>query len=512
MYKTAKTLWRMNGVMFVLAKHKALFFLNYMPWYARVLGGSYALFYCWKKTKKNKGERLVGALYDLGPIYIKLGQALAVRSDIVGEKVAAELTQLQDSLPAFSFSQVEAIIEKDFGQPIEALYAQFTPEPVAAASVSQVHFAVDKAGNEVAVKVVRPKVEQRFARDVDMFYVVAKILDGYEQLKRLRLIQVVDNFAHTVRFEVDLRLEAAAASELAENTKGDGGFRMPTLDWDLTSRNVLTMERMYGTRIDDLDALREKGINPDDVLEKATRLFFNQVYRDGFFHADMHPGNLMVADNGDVIALDFGIMGRVDLQNRIFLAEILVGFLKRDYKKVSDIHFDAGYVPPGQSREDFAQACRSIGEPILGKAQKDISFAKLLGQLLLVSKEFQMETQPQLILLQKTMIYAEGLARKLNDEVNFWEISRPLVEDWGRQHLGKCADVKYVGGELRRVANRVNNVMQTAEYIQEIVTQDGLKLHPSTIEQYRAKQNAPLKWMCVGAALVLVPLGVYSML
>ncbi len=492
MLRSVRSIWRLNWIMLVLAKHKALFFLKHFPWYVRLVGMFYRLLFCWKFTSKSEGVCLMHALYALGPIYVKVGQAMAVRADIVGDEIAAELMALQDKLPSFSFDYVKKVIARDFGAPLEDIFPEFEEEPVAAASISQVHFAKDCEGNEVAVKVLRPHIERKFFKDIDLFYDLARWANGATAaLQRLRLVDVVDNFSHTVRFEVDLRMEAAAASELAENTKKDRGFHMPKIDWDYTSKNVLTMERMRGIRIDHVEELEAAGFDVDDVLDKASRLFFYQVFRDGFFHADMHPGNLMVSETGEIIALDFGIMGRVDLQSRIFLAQILVGFLTRDYKKVADVHFDAGYVPADQSRDDFAQACRSIGEPILGKAQKDISFATLLGQLLKISKQFNMQTQTQLILLQKTMIYAEGLARKLNPDVNFWEISRPLVEEWGKKHLGVEGEIKRVACEVKQLAGRLNGLVKTADYLGEIITPEGIKLHPETIIGLRKRKSRP---------------------
>ena len=476
----------------VLAKHDALFFLDALQVKPFVMGFAMALAPR-RKRQGRKGERLAAALQELGPTFIKLGQALSTRADIIGDDVAADLALLQDRLPSFPFAQVRATIEQELHTPLETLFTEFDDVPVAAASISQVHFATTPDGEKVAVKILRPGIEHEFARDISFFYAVAELMNRFmPQFKRLRLMEVVRDFERTVRIEMDLRLEAAAASELKENFASDATLYIPTVDWARTSRRVLTLERIHGIKIDEIDALKMAGHNVDEVMAKAARVFFNQVYRDGFFHADMHPGNLFVGEDGNLVVVDFGIMGRLDQETRLFLAEMLVGFLNRDYDTVSAVHFRAGYVPEGQSQELFAQACRSIGEPIFGKRQSEISIARVLAQLFKVTEDFQMETQPQLILLQKTMVLAEGIGRKLNPNVNFWELSRPLMEDWSRRNLGLEAKAKQAWRELKKAPDRLQALGLAINTLPFSLTPLGLRLHPESLHllaQLRPVEN-----------------------
>ncbi len=436
-----------------------------------------------RKYKGSRGGRLAAALQELGPTFIKLGQALSMRPDLIGEDVAQDLAHLQDRLPPFPTEQALQVIKNEFGEPADKLFADFDRTPVAAASIAQVHFATDHDGNRLAVKILRPDVEAEFARDVEYFYWVARVVEKHNpQFERLRLREVVDVFAGTVKLEMDLRMEAAAASELRENFKWSKDLQVPKVIWPLTSRRVLTLERISGIRISDREAIIKAGHDVDEILQRLTRVFFNQVLRDGYFHADMHPGNLFVGENGQIIAVDFGIMGRLDRQTRIFLAEMALGFLQRDYQKVADVHFAAGYMPDGKSREMFAQACRAIGEHILDRPQSEISVAKLLALLFKVTEDFNMPTQPQLLLLQKTMVAFEGLGRSLNPQVNLWQLSQPVIEGWVRKNLGVEGKIRDKITEAKLLNNRINNLLQLTDYIPQIISKDGLKLSPETIE------------------------------
>ena len=493
-----KQLLHLLHILRVLARHDALFFAERLklPLPARA-----ALFLLPRRKRKGReGERLAAAFTELGPFFIKFGQALSVRSDVVGEDIAEDLSRLQDRLPSFPATEAKATIARELGQPVDALFAEFEEVPVAAASISQVHFAIDKQGNKLAVKVLRPGIEARFARDVALLRFLARRADKRRpEWRRLKLRQVVDNFAQTVSVEMDLRMEAAAACEFCDNMAQGGYMLVPAVHWNLTARRVLTLERIHGISIDDVAVLKGAGHDADAVLRKASAAFFQQVFRDGFFHADLHPGNLFVGEDGGLIAVDFGIMARVDRRTRIFLAEMLKAFLDRDYTRVAEVHFEAGYIPADQDVLLFAQACRAIGEPLFGKAQKDISLAHLLAQLFKVSEDFQMETQPQLLLLQKTMMLAEGVGRRLNPEVNFWELSRPLIEEWMRANLGMRGQAKDALAEMREAMGKLR-------HLHECITPEGLRLHPDTVRALKAEppSGKGWNWPFCGAMLLAV--------
>ncbi len=429
MFRFIVSLARLIGIARTLARHDALFPLERLGvapgivWFAKRVSR--------QESADRPGVRLSTALEELGPTFIKLGQALSVRPDLVGEEIADDLSALQDRLPPFAGSVARETIEQELAAPVDDLFGQFDDVPVAAASIAQVHFAETHDGEKVAVKVLRPEIETRFRQDIDLFLWLARLLERTRPaLRRLRPQEVVRTFEAAVNIELDLRLEAAAASELRENTENDTGFQVPKIDWVLTGRRVMTLERIEGARIDDLAALEEAGFAPRDILRRSAESFFNQVFRDGFFHADIHPGNMFVAKDGTLCPVDFGIMGRLDRKTRNYLADMLIGFLDRDYKRVAEVHFEAGYVPARKSVGAFTQAIRSIGEPILGKPLHEISLAHLLAHLFQVTETFEMEAQPQLLLLQKTMLIAEGVGRTLDPTVNMWALARPLIEEW----------------------------------------------------------------------------------
>lgn len=428
------------------------------------------------------GQRLAAALVELGPSFIKLGQTLSIRSDLVGEEIAADLALLQDRLPPFPGAEARAIIEAEFGQPIDRLFRSFDLVPVAAASIAQVHFAITPEGREVAVKVLRPGIAHAFRRDIDLFHWLAEwALRVQPGMQRLRPTEVVTIFERTTRLEMDLRMEAAAASELAQNFVGDERFNVPQVDWDRTSQRVLTLERIHGIPVDEVERIRAAGFDPDLALAQASASFFNQVFRDGFFHADLHPGNLFVNQDGNIAAVDFGIMGRLDRTTRYYLADMLLGFLNGDYRRVARVHFEAGWVPPHQSMDTFTQACRAIGEPLSNKPLNEISVGRLLAQLFEVTEQFDMETQPQLLLLQKSMLTAEGVGRTLNPNINMWELARPLIEDWMRENRGLEAQVLDAAESVVRAVRRLPDVMRETERAAALLADGGLKLHPDTI-------------------------------
>lgn len=392
--------------------------------------------------RENRGLKIASALKKLGPSFIKLGQTLSVRPDIVGEEIAECLTSLQDKIPPFPSEKAREIIEKELGRPLDSMFSKFDDEAVAAASIAQVHKAVTIEGEEVAVKILRPDIEKDFYRDIRLFYSIAKFLRTFKKAKRLRPRAVVDVFAESVKKELDLRLEAAAASELKENCANDEGVYIPKLYWNLTSQRVLVTQWIDGIPVNARKALVDAGHDLEKITERLSIAFLNQSFRDGFFHADIHPGNLFVDKQGNIVPVDFGIMGRLDKHTKMFVAEILRGFLTGDYAHVARVHFAAGYVPKHKSELDFMLCCRAIGEPIMGLPAKDVSIAKLLAMLFKVTEDFDMETQPQLLLLQKTMVLIEGVGQKLYPKVNMWQQAEDWIKLWTKENMSPKAKIK----------------------------------------------------------------------
>ncbi len=455
-------------------------------------GGARFLLRCVRLLERKDGEdastKLSGALTDLGPSYIKLGQFLATRRDIVGDRLAADLSLLQDKLPAFDDATARAAISKALDQPIETLFADLGP-PIAAASIAQVHRGKTTTGQDIAVKVLRPGVQQRFAKDLDCFFFAARMAERFSvPARRLRPIEVVETLARSVRIEMDLRLEAAAISEMAGNVSRDEGFGVPTPNWTLTAKSVLATDWIEGIPLSDVDAVKKAGHDMPRLAASVIQHFLRHAMRDGFFHADMHQGNLFVAANGDLVAVDFGIMGRLSPKDRRFLAEILYGFIQRDYLRVAQVHFDAGYVPETQSVEDFAQALRAIGEPLQEKTAADISMARLLGQLFEVTDLFDMQTQPQLILLQKTMVVVEGVARNLDPQVNMWTVSEPVVRQWMESNLGaegRLQDAAESAQVIGRFVAALPEILMRAERTAEMaeaMAAHGVRLDQETVD------------------------------
>ncbi len=433
------------------------------------------------------GQRLARALQELGPSFIKLGQSLATRADLLGQELAADLSQLHDDLPPFEGAVARQLIERELGRPLDDLFASFEDRPVAAASIAQVHFGTTPAGEEVAIKVLRPGIERQMARDLDFFVWIATWVERLQPAyRRLKPVKVVETMARWTRLEMDLRLEAAAAAELADNFKDDPGFRVPRVDWQRTARRVLTLERVGGIASDERDALIAAGFDPDQILARAAESFFKQVFRDGFFHGDMHPGNIFIDAEGVLVPVDFGIMGRLDRPTRRYLGEMLLGFLSGDYQRVAEVHFTAGYVPANQDKAAFTQACRAIGEPIRGRPLAEISVGRLLGQLFEVSETFAMETQPQLLLLQKTMVVAEGVGRALNPELNMWQLAQPLIEGWIVENLGPQAQLRSALADGLEAARRLPHLVERGERVLDAVD-GGIRLHPQSLDALAAR-------------------------
>jgi ubiquinone biosynthesis protein len=388
-------------------------------------------------TGKGGTRDYAGAFRAIGPAAIKLGQSLATRPDLVGEEAANNLLSLQDSLPPVPFAEIRKVIESSFGQPIDALFAEIDPEPVGAASIAQVHKGVTTDGRKVAIKVLRPGIREKFARDIQTYeWAAAHVETMGGEASRLRPRLTIANFKRWTNSELDLRREAASASELAEQMAGVPGYRIPDVDWDRTNGRVMTIEWIDGIKISRVDELRARGHDLAAISEKLVISFLTQAISAGFFHADMHQGNLFVEDDGTIVAIDFGIMGRIDRRARQWLAEILYGLTTGNYQRVAEIHFEAQYVPSYHSVGEFATALRAVGEPMRGKPVKELSVGQMLDGLFAITRDFDMQTQPHLLLLQKTMVMVEGIATQLNPDINMWDTAAPYVRSWIRDELG----------------------------------------------------------------------------
>jgi ubiquinone biosynthesis protein len=470
-----------------------------------------------RRLPQPSGHSIADALYALGPSFIKLGQFLATRPDLVGIERARDLAHLQDRLPPFSQAAAKAELMSAFGEAGNSMFAEFGP-PVAAASIAQVHRAKTPEGREVAVKILRPGIEQQFEEDLESFFLAARLIERWhEPARRLRPVEAVATLAHSVRLEMDLRMEAAAIAEMAGNVKDDAGFRVPDVDWSRTGRRVLTTEWINGLPLSDIDGLREAGLDPAAIAENLIQSFLRHAIRDGFFHADMHPGNLFIDEKGRLVAVDFGIMGRLTFKERRFLAEILFGFLTRDYLRVSLVHFDAGYVPDQHDRALFAQALRAIGEPLMDKTAEDISMAGLLTQLFEVTAHFDMPTQPQLLLLQKTMVVVEGVARTLNPKLNMWTTAEPVVRGWIELRLGPQARLEEAAESALSLGRMVtafpevlSDAQKAAHVLSEMSRSGGVRLDRESTEalaRAQARHDRPTRlalWIAAGAMLALL--------
>src|SRR5207342_2255704 len=431
--------------------------------------------------------------------------------DVVGVAMARDLESLQDRLPPFSQSEAEAVIATSLERPVAQAFANLGP-PVAAASIAQVHRGETEQNGEhkhVAVKVLRPNVAARFRRDLSDFFFVAYKAEAHSaDARRLRLIEVINTMSRSVAMEMDLRLEAAALSEMAENTRDDPDFRVPTVDWDRTTHNVLTMEWIDGIALSDHARLEQSKVDLPELGRKVIQSFLRHALRDGFFHADMHPGNLFLDDAGRLVAVDFGIMGRLGMKERRFLAEILLGFITRNYRRVAEVHFEAGYVPAHHSVENFAQAIRAIGEPIHNRAADEISMAKLLMLLFEVTGLFDMRTRPELLLLQKTMVVVEGVARTLDPKLDMWSTADPVVREWIARNLGpvgRLEDAVEGAGEIGRFLGQVPGLLTRAGTLLDQfddITRDGLVLSPQTVAAIGAAEARSNRWTAAGLWMI----------
>jgi ubiquinone biosynthesis protein len=519
MFASVREIGRLLRMARILAAHDALLPREYAarasrPFrtFARLLGRPRAA-----ERTRPPGERLALALEEIGPSAIKLGQLLATRPDIMGPEMAHGLEMLQDRLPPFSDTQARAIVETELARPLDTVFSAFGP-PVAAASIAQVHEAdtTEDSPRRVAVKILRPGIEAQFARDFDGFRFAAKLGERFSaEARRLRVRALVETLAASVALELDLRMEAAAASELAQNTRDDDQFRVPVLDWSRTSARVFTSEWVDGIALRDPQALAAAGHDPRLIAVTVLRSFLTQALRDGFFHADMHPGNLFVDREGRICAVDFGIMGRLETPMRRFMAETLAGFLARDYMRVAQVHFEYGFVPKVHNVETFAQALRAVGEPIFGLTARDVSMARLLEQLFETTRRFDMQLQPQLVMLQKTMVVVEGVARGLDPAFDIWEASRPVIENWMIDNIGPEARLRDAADgltSLGRLAQNIPQLLRDTELIASQLADGGLRLHPDSVRgiatgQLRRTRHVRVALWIAAGALGIIALG-----
>ncbi len=410
------------------------------------------------RGKRKKNKTFSNVLESLGPSYIKLGQFLATRPDIIGREQANELSFLQDNLPTFNKDISIGIIESEFNTKVEDVYDEFG-DAIAAASIAQVHKALINKEQKVAVKILRPSVDRKFKKDFEYFYFIADLFEKINpELKRLKFKESIMTMQRSVQMEMDLRFEAAAISEISNNMQTDDEYVVPRVFWEKTTKKILTIEWIDGISIKDRDLLIKNGFNLKELARIVIQSFLTQALRNGFFHADMHQGNLLVNTDGKLVILDFGIMGRLGEKEQNFLAEILWGLITKNYKRAAEIHFEAGYVPKDQRLDEFSQALRAIGEPLTGKKANDISMANVLTQLFEVTEQFQMETRPELLLLQKTMVVTEGVARDLDPDLNMWDIAKPVVSKWMEEKISPEKKIKKTIEDISKFGSAINDL------------------------------------------------------
>ena len=459
MIKFIRYIPKVIHLLYIVSKYRVLTDSGHfeLPFSLKVLGRFFSIILypigLFTKSNLNFGQRLAGLFQSLGPIYIKFGQTLSTRPDLIGTEVADSLKYLQDKLPPFSYRIVKARIEERFGQKLSDLFDSFDDTPVAAASIAQVHKAKLKSGEIVAVKILRPNIAQKYEEDIAFLEYGAEVITRFlKKAKRLRPKEVMSVFRQSMNLELNLRSEAAAASRILDNFANDSSLHIPRIYWNLTHDDIITLEWIDGVSIYDREAIKKLGFDPKDIAAKIAVIFFNQAYRDGFFHADLHPGNILVCPNGKVALVDFGIIGILAEDDRLAIAEILYAFLKRDYKLVAEVHHRVGYIPKDTNLEYFAQSCRAVAEPIIGIAIKNISIGNLLAQLFNVTEEYGMETQPQLLLLQKTMVVVEGIGQSLDEDINMWLLAEPWIKKWAAKNLSPEAKLLRM---IKKILNKL---------------------------------------------------------
>ena len=469
-------------------------------------------------VKKNKNTDLSKTLKKLGPTWIKLGQFLSTRPDIIGKDLSDKLKKLQDKVEPFTITKAKEILQKEFKEDYEDIFIEIMPSE-AAASIAQVHKGKVKLNNEkydVAVKILRPNIEREIKRDLRNFFVTAKIMERFsKEAKRLRLVEVVKTLAESLSMEIDLRLEAAAQSEIRENVINDDYFNVPDVYWDLTRKNILISDWVDAIPAKDMNKITEEGFNKKKIGKNILKTFLTTSIRDGLFHADMHQGNLFIEKEEKIIAVDFGIVGHLDFESKQYLNNILLGFINRDYDKIANVHFEAGYVPETEDKKKFAQALRSIGEPIQGKEASDISIGNLLTQLFEITNQFNMKTQPQLLLLQKTMVVVEGVAREYDPNLNIWTESEPILNE-----LSKIDFVNKFNFSTDEVVNRakdiilnlpknIDGVKKNINQMGKIIDYQGIKIHPESLNSLNNTNNNLLFYIIILLLIIILIISIF---
>tara|TARA_R110002110_G_scaffold65206_4_gene179964 strand:+ start:48536 stop:50170 length:1635 start_codon:yes stop_codon:yes gene_type:complete len=504
-------IFRLIYINIVLLRHG----LDQLVWNTRLFRplNFLILFFPWrwfKKSQQPTGEAIRLALEELGPIFVKFGQMLSTRKDLLPDDIAFELTKLQDNVPAFDGVLAQSIIEKSLGASINSLFAQFDTKPIASASISQVHAATLHSGQEVVVKVLRPKIRQHIKRDIRLLESFAKLLQHVSIFQRFKPVAVVQEIKQTLHDEIDLLREAASASSLKRNFSGSHLISVPEIYWDYCRKNVLVQERVSGTRISDIDRLKDQNVNLKVLAERGVEIFFTQVFRDCFFHADMHPGNIFVdttnPESPRYVAVDFGIMGTLNPIDQRYLAENFIAFFKRDYRRVARLHIDSGWVPMNTSLAAFEAAIRTVSEPIFEKPLKDISFAQTLLRLFQVARQFNMEVQPQLLLLQKTLLNVEGLGRQLYPDLDLWHTAKPFLENWMKTQFGPKHLFKEIKQKFPRWANELTDMPEAIHDIVHNLQNYTQSFAPQSMQKIQHKKNitfAAITRLALGCTLLI---------
>ncbi len=462
-----------------------------------------------RKPTEPRGVRIRKTLEDLGPIFVKFGQALSTRKDILPEDIADELVKLQDKVPPFSNAEALQIIESELGQKTSEAFAEFDENPLASASVAQVHTATLHSGEKVVVKVLRPHIEKKIHSDIGLLYELARLAEKFwADAKRLRVMEVVAEFEKTLLDELDLVREAANATKLRENFKDSDALYIPEIHWQFTRKKVLVMERIYGIPVGEIEQLRKGNANFKLLAERGVETFFAQVFRDNFFHADMHPGNIFVELPDKYIAVDFGIVGTLSLSDQRYLAENFLAFFNKDYRHVAEMHIESGWVPPDTSIEEFETAIRSVCEPIIDKPLKDISFGLLLLRLFQTARRFNMVIQPQLVLLQKTLLNIEGLGRQLYPELDLWQTAKPFLENWFHERIGPKAKLKQLVKQFPEIAKHfpemptlVYQALDSASHTKKQLETQNMEI--AKLHQQMGKNHEGTIWAIVVSALLV---------